>query len=152
MRSTATHAAWSVYVSVCCRVTSVSYAKNDWIDGDAVWVWTHAPQGTVTVLDGSRISHAREKVLLGKFWYLGKLRLASGRYSQPYLQSGSSDVASGYGFHRNLFILLFSWYCSWSCFSGLQLGIDIPSRLLPNVGNWNRLSFNRPILTVANSG
>ena len=95
MRSTATHAAWSVYVSVCCRVTSVSYAKNDWIDGDAVWVWTHAPQWTVAVLDGSRISHAREKVLLGKFWYLGKLRLASGRYSQPYLQSGSSDVASG---------------------------------------------------------
>ena len=65
MRSTATHVAWSMYVSVCCRVTSVSPAKNDWIDRVAVWVWRNKAQGTIMVLGGSWISHAREKALLG---------------------------------------------------------------------------------------
>jgi len=41
---------------------------------------------------------------LWKWQYLGILRLASVRYSQPYSQSGSSDVASGYDVHSNVFI------------------------------------------------
>ena len=54
------------------------------------------------------------------------LRLAWSRYSQPYSQCGSKDVASGYDFRSISFILLF--YLNYlSCFSGLQLGIDIPS-------------------------
>jgi len=64
MRSTATRVAWSVYVSVCCRVTSVSAARNDWIDRDAVWVWTREAQGNIVVLIGAEVSYEKRQF----FW------------------------------------------------------------------------------------
>jgi len=58
------------------------------------------------VLGGSWISHAREKALLGNVntWANSDL-LAVDIINQ--FTSGSSDVASGYNFHGNLYILLF---------------------------------------------
>jgi len=69
-------------------------------------VWIRKAQGTV--LDRARISDEK-----GTFWeivILGHIQTcnACGRYYQPYSQSGSNDVASGYNFYSNLFILLFS--------------------------------------------
>ena len=51
MGSTATHVAQSVYV---CLLQASAPQKNDRIDRDAVWVWTHKAQGTITALDGVR--------------------------------------------------------------------------------------------------
>ena len=71
--------------------------------------------------------------------YSGILRLACSRYSQPYPQSDSSDVASRYDFY-----IATCLFCCFSCavykvfFRGLQLGIDIHS----TSKCW---LFNRPI-------
>ena len=107
MRSTTIHAAWFVYVSVCSRVTSVSHAKmTESIEMPFGYglvrpkepSWYHMGPGSST-----------RKALLGEIVILGHTQTcnACGGYYQPYSQSGSSDVASGYGFHSNLFILLF---------------------------------------------
>jgi len=57
------------------------------------------------------------------------LRLTSSRHSQPYSQSGSNDVASALwlrvSYNLAIFLLLIVLFIE--LFSGLQLGIDIPS-------------------------
>ena len=56
------------------------------------------------------------------------LRLTCSRHSQPYSQSGSSDVASGYDFH-----IATGLFCCFNCavyravLVACKLGIDIPS-------------------------
>jgi len=97
MLSTATHVAWSVYVSVYCRVTSVIPAKKRLNRSRCRLLWIRKAQGTV--LDRARISH--EKSTFWEIVILGHIQTCNtcGRYSQPYSQSGSNNVASGYDFY-----------------------------------------------------
>ena len=57
----------------------------------------------------------------------GTLRLACSRYSQPYSQSVSSDFASGYTSFVQLVYFAVLIVLFIQLFSGLQVGIDIPS-------------------------
>ena len=102
------------------------------IEMHAVLVWICMAQGTVTVLDGAGISYEKRHLLGNGNKLLG--------HTQTCLLSIVSTLFAKrqqrwLRFHNNLFILLFQWYCLQSCFSGLQLGIDVPSRLLANVEN-----------------
>jgi len=66
MRSTATHVAWSVCVSVCCRVTSVSHAKTT--ESIEMSFRCKAQGTTASVLAGARISHQKRH-----FWEMAML-------------------------------------------------------------------------------
>jgi len=53
-----------MYVSVRCRVTSVSPSKTTKsIEVHAVWVWIRKAQGTIGVLDGTGISYEKKHLL-----------------------------------------------------------------------------------------